>query len=204
MPGTDRVFTFVVRIGETARTMRLVTSFRRACTLLAIIAATLPPPAYAGRDICVKILQPVRSVMAVIPGPQLSRGAAKQSEVWTVEVAVGDCNTPPATGGGTAPSGWPPLSLSAALRVSSGGTAVCSVTAGVTAGGPMRKPFRFELKYPPRDPGQTSGSVTTQALPIPYVIQATAQASDDTPANNQGIATFRFAPGGTASCLAWK
>jgi hypothetical protein len=172
------------------------------CAVLALIAAALPSPAYAARDICVKILQPVKSVMAVKPEVSLA-GQAKQSEVWTVEVAIGDCNAPPATGG-AGQSGWPPLSFGAVLGVSSGGTTICNATAGVSAGGPMRKPFRFQLKYPPRDPGQSSGSVTTQALPVPYMIRATAQVADGTPANNEGIATFRFAPGGTASCLAWK
>jgi hypothetical protein len=170
-----------------------------SCAGLALLAASLP--AYAARDVCVKILQPVKSMVAVSPGPNLTRQHSRQSEVWTVEVAIGDCNTPPATGGGTAPSGWPPVSFGAALGVASGGTAICSATSGVSAGGPMRKIFRFQLKYPPRDPGQSAGSVTTQALPIPYTIRATAQFADDTPANNEGTATFRFAPGGAASCL---
>ena len=173
------------------------------CAGLALVAASLPSPAYAARDICVKILQPVKSAVAVKPAPSLAGGRARQSEVWTVEVGIGDCVPPPPPQGGPAPSSWPPLSFDAALDVSSGGTAICAATTRLSAGGPMPKVFRFKLVYPPRDPGQSPASVTTQAAPIPYMIRATAQVADGTPANNQGTATFRFFPGGTASCLPW-
>lgn len=170
---------------------------------LSVIAAALPSPAHAARDICVKVLEPVKS--ATGPGASVAGGQAATSEVWTVEVAIGDCNVPPASGGGTAPGGWPPLNVAGTLEVSSGGVALCNTTGGVTIGGPLPKVFsRFRLVYPPRAKGQSAAPATAQALPIPYIIRATAQVTDGSPANNQGVATFRFAPGGTASCLQWK
>jgi hypothetical protein len=128
-------------------------------------------------------------------------------EVWTVEVAMGDCEAgPPAgigpTGGPPVP--WPQLSFNAALDVSSGSGTVCSATTLAIAGGhpgPLPAVFRFRLTYPPKPKAQTPTHPTAQALPIPYVIRATAQVADGTPANNQRVTTFRFAPGGTASCV---
>ena len=168
---------------------------------LALGVASLPSPAHAARDICVKILEPVKSAASVAGGP------AATGEVWTVEVAMGDCEPGPPAGSGPAsgpPVPWPRLSFNAALDVSSGSTAICSATTLATSGGspgPLPAVFRFRLTYPPKPKAQTPTTPTAQALPIPYVIRATAQFADGKPANNQGVATFRFAPGGTASCV---
>jgi hypothetical protein len=172
------------------------------CASVGLVAILLPSPARAERDICVKILPPVKSQVAVKPEGGVTGGRARASDVWSVDVTIGDCVGPGAGGGGAAPPVWPPLSFATVLDVSSEGRSVCSTNTTTHAVGntPARKVFRFQLVYPPREPGATPSTGTVATVPLLYTIRATAQVTDGSPANNQGTATLRFAPGGAPSC----